>query len=244
MGEKVRWTTLNKRCRNRDKKLYDNKSKTSIALYAYIYKPLTQHLDDDLFKVVYFSLEMSADVLMAKLLSTHIFFTYGIEVGVKEILSRKKGYKLSDNVYNIIEECIPWLDKVEKHITIYDKNTNADTIYAITMKELEKYGTFLEEDRRITYKPDNPARTILGVVDHVGLLTPRSRSLKEEIDLTSKYGVTLRNRTGMSWLFIQQANRDQGNIERFKQGKSAFTINDKPKFYKKIIRVLFASINI
>lgn len=216
-----------RRCRNRDKKLYDNKSKTSLALYAYIYQPLQQHLDDDKFKVIYFSLEMSADVLMAKLLSTHIFFTYGIEIGVKEILSRKKDYTLSDDYYQIVQECIPWLEKVEQHIVIYDKNTNSDTIYAIVMKELEKYGKFSEDDKRSIYIPSDSDRIILAVVDHVGLLTPKGgRSLKEEIDLTSKYAVGLRNRTGMSWLFIQQANRDQGNIERFKQGKSAFTLND------------------
>lgn len=200
--------------------------KTSFALYAYIYQPLNYHLDDDKFKIIYFSLEMSSDILLAKLLSTYIFFTYNIEIGVKELLSRKKNYTLSDDLYNIVEKCIPWLKKVESHLTIYDKNTNANTIYAITKSELEKYGTFKEEEKRSIYIPNDPDRIILAVVDHVGLLTPKGKSLKEEIDLTSKYAVSLRNRTGMSWLFIQQANRDQGNIERLKQQRSAFTIND------------------
>lgn len=200
--------------------------KTSIALFAYIYQPLSQHLDDDKFKIIYFSLEMSAEILLAKLLSTHIFYTYGIEVGVKELLSRKKDYILSDDLYHIVQECKPWLEKVEAHLTIYDKNSNADTIYAITMSELKKYGTFKEEEKRSIYIPNDPDRIVLAVVDHVGLLTPKNRTLKEEIDLTSKYAVTLRNRTGMSWVFIQQTNRDQGNIERYKQGKSAFNLND------------------
>ena len=50
--------------------------------------------------------------------------------------------------------------------------------------------------------------------------------MKQEIDLASACLVTLRERCGISPVVIQQANREQGNIERFKQGKSAFTIND------------------
>lgn len=43
----------------------------------------------------------------------------------------------------------------------------------------------------------------------------------------SSYLVTLREKCGISPVVIQQANREQGNIERFKAGKSAFSINDK-----------------
>lgn len=201
--------------------------KTSLILYSYIYKPLCEHLDDNKYDIIYFSLEMSAEILLAKLLSTHIFYTYGLEIGFKEILSRKKDYKLDDAVYEIIQECIPWLHKVEQHIFIYDKNVNADSIYAITMEQLKKYGNFKELSNRIVYTPNDPEHILLAIVDHASLLTPaKNRSLKEEIDTTSKYAVNLRNRTGMSWVFVQQANRDQGNIERFKQNKSAFTLND------------------
>ena len=38
--------------------------------------------------------------------------------------------------------------------------------------------------------------------------------------------MTLREKCKISPVVIQQANREQGNIERFKAGKSAFTIND------------------
>ena len=48
----------------------------------------------------------------------------------------------------------------------------------------------------------------------------------EEMDLLSSYLVTLREKCKISPVVIQQANREQGNIERFKAGKSAFTIND------------------
>ena len=201
--------------------------KTSFAIFAYIYMPLIKHLDDDKFKIIYFSLEMTSEMLMAKLLAIHLYYEYHVEVSVKELLSRKKGYILSNDLYSLVKESEEWMKKVEKHLFIYDKNVNADTIYAITMQQLEKYGKFSETENKHVYTPYDPDRIVLGVIDHVSLETPaKGRTLKEEIDLTSKYGVSLRNRTNMSWLYIQQTNRDQGNIERFKANKSAFTLND------------------
>jgi hypothetical protein len=65
------------------------------------------------------------------------------------------------------------------------------------------------------------------VIDHIGLIRPRQgNTLKQEIDDLSAYLVTLREKCRISPVVVQQANREQGNIERFKQGKSAFTIND------------------
>ena len=57
--------------------------KTSFALYAYVYKPIMEHLDDDDFKCLYFSMEMNEVSLYIKLLSIYIFETYGIELSYK-----------------------------------------------------------------------------------------------------------------------------------------------------------------
>ena len=69
--------------------------KTSLALYSYIYRPLVEHLHDDNFKVTYYSLEMSSELLFAKLLCMHIFEEYGVELSTKELLSKEKGYTFS-----------------------------------------------------------------------------------------------------------------------------------------------------
>ena len=77
--------------------------KSSFVLYAYVYRPLMEHLDDDNFYVSYFSLEMPATIIFSKLLSTYIFEKYHKELSITEILSRKKGYILNDENYQIIE---------------------------------------------------------------------------------------------------------------------------------------------
>lgn len=202
--------------------------KTSIALYSYIYKPLMEHLDDNKFKVIYYSLEMSAELLFAKLLSMYIFETYGIEISTKELLSKKKGYQLSDEYYQIVKECLPWLHKIEKIITIYDKALNAETLNVSLKEELTKRGTFTEhEGGRVTYEPDVEDSVVLVVIDHLSLVRrSNGRSLKDEMDLISSYLVTLRNRCKISPLVIMQANRNSSSMERRKEGMNNLTIND------------------
>ena len=201
--------------------------KSSFALYAYVYKPLMEHLDDDDYKVLFFALEMSEWSLYIKLLSIYIFETYGIQLSFKEILSKKKEYILSDEHYELVKECKPWLEKISTKLEVYDKHVNANTVYAILKKRLEGMGRFIETDTKMTYIPDNPNLIYVVVVDHIGLIRPRQgNTLKQEIDDLSAYLVTLREKCRISPVVVQQANREQGNIERFKQGKSAFTIND------------------
>jgi hypothetical protein len=187
--------------------------KTSFALYAYVYKPIMEHLDDDDFKCLYFSMEMNEVSLYIKLLSIYIFETYGIELSYKEILSKKREYVLSDEHYHLIMECMPWIEKVSKKLEIYDKSLNAKRAYAILKTRLEAIGKFVETETRMTYIPDNPNLIYVVVFDHIGLIKPTSSSLKAEIDTLSAYLVTLREKCLISPVVIQQANREQGNIE-------------------------------
>lgn len=200
--------------------------KTSFALYAYVYKPLMEHIDDDDFKILYFSLEMNEVSLYIKLLSIYIFETYGIELSFKKILSREKEYVLSEEHYDIVKQALPWVNKISSKLEIYDKSVSANKVYAILKSRLEEMGKFSENETRLIYTPNNPNLIYNVVIDHIGLIRSQPGQLKQEIDLLSSYLVTLREKCGISPVVIQQANREQGNIERFKQGKSAFTIND------------------
>ena len=201
--------------------------KSSFMTYAYIYRPIMEHINDDNYRVILFSLEMSADMVFVKLLSTYLFETYGLELSMKELLSRKRDYRLSDSNYQKVIDSLGWLEKVEKHIVIYDKSTNAKLVYAFIHKDLEKLGTFEEEEKHIKYKFNNPNLIYTVIIDHIGLLVPsKGNTLKQEIDLTSKYLLTLRNICGISPVIIQQVNREHSNVERFKQKRTSFSISD------------------
>ena len=201
--------------------------KTSFAHYSYVYKPLVAHLNYNDYNCLFISLEMNEISLYIKLLSIYIFETYGVQLSYKEILSRKREYILSEEHYELVKACIPWVTKVKKHLEIYDKKASAKTVYAILKQRLEKMGKFVETETRQIYIPNNQNLVYNVVIDHIALITPSDgRKLKEEIDLLSAYLVTLREKCKISPVVIQQANREQGNIERFKAGKSAFSIND------------------
>lgn len=201
--------------------------KTSLVLYSYVYKPIMEHLHDGKYKVFYFSLEMNEVSLYLKLLSIHVFLTEGRVLSFKEITSRKKDYILSDEDYALLLKYKPWLDEISQHLEIYDKNVTAKGAYKQIKLRLEKVGKFTETDSRLIYTPDDPELIYNFIMDHVGLLTVSSgNNLKKEIDDYSSMCVYLREKTGASFTNVQQANRDQGNIERFKANKSAFTIND------------------
>ena len=201
--------------------------KTSSVVYMFVYRPLMEHMDDDNFKVFYASLEMNASMLFAKLLSTYIFEKYHKELAIKEILSRKKNYILSDEDYKIVKEGLLWLEKVEKKVEVYDKSLNASKLYAVLMKNLEKLGTFSETENRKVFTPNNPDLIYEVVIDHAGLLKPSTGSTKKgEIDDTIAYLITLRNMCGISPVIVQQINRDQSNIERFKAGRTGIQLSD------------------
>lgn len=201
--------------------------KSSLALYSYVYAPLKEHLEDGNFKVTYYSLEMSAEMLFAKLLSMHMFDTYGIDISTKELLSRKKDYTLPPEYFEMVEESLEWLEKVEKVVTIHDKGLNAKTLYSTLTKELEQRGTFSEVGNRKIYIPNNPKLIHLVIIDHMSLVRQsEGRSLKEEMDTISAYLVTLRNMCKISPLVIMQANRDSTGMERRKQGLNNLRLSD------------------
>lgn len=193
--------------------------KSSFMLYSYIYRPLMEHLDDKKFRISLFSLEMSADKIMAKLLSTYIFEKYGKRLSLKQLLSVQKGFILNDECYAIVKECIPWMRKVESILTIYDKSATANSIYSDLMKELSARGRFEETAKRKIYIPDDPEVVHLVIIDHLArVFCSPGNTLKQEMDLTSKYLYSLKNRCGISPVVIQQMNRGIQSMDRRKEG--------------------------
>lgn len=203
--------------------------KSSFTQFSYIYKPICESIknNDNNYFCYLFSLEMNSEMILGKLLSTYIFETYHKEISIKQLLSREQNYVLSDEYYEIIQKCKPWLIEVEKRLKIYDKGLNADIMYSKIMKELENFGHFEETDNHKNFIWNNPKCIFLVIVDHISLLRPnKGRTLKQEIDLASAELLTLRNIAAISPVVIQQANREQSGMERRKQGMINFSLTD------------------
>lgn len=189
--------------------------KSSLMLYSFVYRPLMEHLDDDNLRISIFSLEMNCDKVLAKLLSTYIFETYHKRLSVKQLLSAQKDYILSDENYAIVKECEPWLRKVASKLVVYDKNVSANSIYSHLLKELESRGKFKETDKRKIYIPDNPDLLHIVITDHLARVFPaQGATIKQEMDLTSKYLYSLKNRCNITPVVLQQLNRGIQSMDR------------------------------
>ena len=200
--------------------------KTALYLYSYVYAPLREHLEDGLYRGYFFSMDMSAEQVVGRMLSMYIFDTFHIEISADEIFSSKKGYILSGKNYECVLKALEWYEKVEKVWTIYDKNVSAGGLYKRILEDLERYGHFEESENRKVFIWDNPEIIYVIGIDHVSLLyQANGHTIKEEIDLASNYLKTVRN-YGPFICALQQANRVQGSMDRRQQGMTNFVLGD------------------
>lgn len=189
--------------------------KTAMALYL-IYRCLMDDPNRKI-KIIYFSLEMSSNKLLAKLLGLYLYETYGVIISYKTLMSWQE--ILPDDQYQIALKGKAWLEEISKKFIIYDKSLNRDSFYHEMMNLFEQHGEFVEVDggKRTIYIPNDPDMMFLGVIDHIALCSPKpGETKKSEMDAISNRAVGLRERVGVSWLFLQQANRGTTDMDRRK----------------------------
>lgn len=199
--------------------------KSSFAINSCIYQPLKQMMGDDRLRILYISLELSTEVLLAKLLSLYIYDTYNVVITYEQMLSMKD--VLDPDLYRYVEMSIPWLEKVNKHLIVYDKPMNAKKLYAFIKGHFEERGEFIDvNEHKTVYKHKYEDHFTLVIVDHVRLLEHQGSSPKPEIDLMCKYMISLRNRCGLTAILIQQSNRNSTDMERRKADMQEFNLSD------------------
>lgn len=201
--------------------------KTTFALYAYVYRPIVDQMAKGLhdLRIVYYSLEMSAEILLAKLLGLHLFETYGRELSYKEIISKKD--TLSDEDYELVAKEQEWLESLLTYLEIYDKPISADGIYANLMAYSEKYGTWLETEHNHNYTPNKEDELVEIIIDHMGLLRRgKGRTKKEEMDLASAFLMHFRNKCRYSPLALFQLNRTSSSMDRRNAGFQEIQLDD------------------
>ena len=197
--------------------------KTSFAIDVFVYNLLKNRQDKNV-SILYYSFEMSADILFAKLLSLHIFDTYGEVVTYEDILSLTN--PISEEHQDLVRKSEDWLYELQEHLTIYDKALSPNGIYATCKEWIKQFGTFVElEEHREDYIDNDPNRYKVAIIDHVGLITgPGSK--KEKIDLTTDYFIYFRNKCSMTGVFIQQLNRNAKSMERKTNGYELIQLDD------------------
>jgi replicative DNA helicase len=194
--------------------------KTSFVIYSFIYRPIMEKLNDNDYHVIYISLEMTAEQLLAKLLSLYIWETYGVELSFKDLLSRGKDNKLSDINYELVTKSLDTLKKIESHLIISTKLLDPQGIKEFVLEQLKKFGTFNNN----IYTLSNPKHIIEVVIDHIGCV--KGPDKKKVIDETSSIMRELRNRCRITPVVVMQINRGASNVERRKLDMQELQLDD------------------
>lgn len=200
--------------------------KSSVVIYSEIYRIFRDYPEAKVLQI-YFSLEMSSSVLLAKLLSLYLEDEFGIEISYMDLMSVRK--PIPEDIYAKVLEAKSWLDSISKKLIIFDKQLNADSFYAAIKEILKQHGQFTiaPDGRKEIYTPNDSELIINVIIDHLGLINPsKGRSKKEEIDLISTYCVRFRELCGISIDAIMQENRNAGNVDRMKMNATEPTLDD------------------
>jgi len=194
--------------------------KSSLVLYTTVYQPFQQYLASDRtinINFLLFSFELSAEVLLTKLLSIYMWDTYKVEASYDTILSLSE--PIDDNKYSYVKKSMEWLYELEKHCTIIDKPVTAKHMYGICKEWTKQFGKYNETELgdyvKEDYVPNDPQQWLIVNVDHIKLLkTDAGNSAKQEIDDASNYLITLRNKCKLTVNIVQQLNRNFKSVAR------------------------------
>lgn len=197
--------------------------KTSFAIDTFVYN-LIKNAKNTPISILYYSFEMSADILFAKILSRYIYDEFNAVVTYEDILSLTAPLSKEHEV--LIEKAKSWLLNLENKLTIYDKALSPNGIYATCKEWLRQFGEFIvHEEHKEDYIDKDPERYKVVLIDHVGLISgPGSK--KEKIDLTVDYLIYFRNKCSITGVFVQQLNRNQKSMERKTNGYELIQLDD------------------
>lgn len=219
-------------------------SKTAFVDNFYVLKPWMMlrearklGLTKRTLKVFYWSLEIRKTHKLAKWLAWIIFQKHKILLDSKLILTmladdeQIQKNRMSTEVYTLLMKELDVLDEMEDDIFIIDDKITPKGVYS-QMKQyannngnttstpvVDRKGNFIHNKN--TYVPNNPEELVLGIADHIGLVSPDKDAggKKSTIDTLSSFFVSLRNQHNYSFCAVSQFNRELADVnrQRFKE---------------------------
>ena len=123
-------------------------------------------------KIKLFSLEVSAEQVIAKLVCLKLFLDYGILVEVKCIFSEGIDNKLDDEVQSLVVSLKDYFNTMlSEHVEIIDRPMNPSQIKAYLRKFAEENGKFYRDKKGLEqYRPNHPTAYNIVIFDTVGNL--------------------------------------------------------------------------
>lgn len=197
--------------------------KTSFTLDNFVFNVI-KNAGEKPISILFYSFEMSKEVLFAKLISRYIWDTYKVVVTYEDILSLTD--TISDEKYEYIKKSLDWIKKLDSLMTVYDKPLSPSGIYGTCKDWLRTHGEFTQlGEHKELYEEFNPESYKIVLLDHVGLIGGTD-SKKVKIDTVADYMIYFRNKCNITGVFVQQLNRGVSSVERKTNGFELIGLED------------------
>jgi hypothetical protein len=210
--------------------------KSKLAQFLFVYNPytfVTTHKTDITLKVIYNSLEVSKEEIIAQYLSYRLYVDHKIIIAPDKLRSNFQNYILSNSLMELINTYDDEMARFESMVLINDVSKNPFGIYNRVRQyaydngvHLDKKGVKIDKadllsnntevrDKAIfsidSYKPNNPNEYVIIITDHLSLLhSEKGGGLWDTMGyFSSKYCLHMRDRWSYHIVNVQQQASDQ-----------------------------------
>lgn len=212
--------------------------KSSFTWHAYILKPYEILINNPKIaerfnlKIKLYSLEVSREEVIAKMMCNRIYSKYGILLDPNLVFSRGKKI-LHNNLFALIEEQEKYFEELlSSTLEIIDKPYSPTQIKNDIAEFASERGRIKEvENGLLKYKPKDDKELVIIIVDTVGNLRDESingrTSKKLTIDLHSEYSRDIyRNLYNYLVVNVSHANRSVNDTRRLASGQVFHQLSD------------------
>lgn len=216
--------------------------KSKLADYLYIYEPLFFMMEHEELrvKVLYFTLEMSAEDKKLEFMSYLLYKLDNIHISPTDLKSVNSDNPVDPHIFELLnsDKYQPYLEKFTKMVTYIDDVRNPTGINKACREYGLQHGTLnkktiqvmnpmtnKKENKEVVdtdnpYTPNDPELYKVVILDNASNLTLESGMNKmQTIDKMSKYAITLRNQLQYIFVLIQHQAQAQEGIENIKMGR-------------------------
>jgi len=213
--------------------------KSALATDMFICSPYEDYYnnkkDKVKLKIFVWSIEISPEILMTKIICRKIYKDTGKLVDLNYVLSRGK-LKIAPEITDLIRSYAPYFEEFEDRVIINGQD-NPTGIYKTIMKYLHANGKVLKKKIKIKtpnldtqgnhifeeievfdrYVPYDPNLHIILVIDHLGIMRlERSMAIKANIDKMMEYSLDLARDYKITVVPLQQLNRNLETANKLK----------------------------
>lgn len=207
--------------------------KTALVDDAYVFNPISyldSHPETDYrFEVVYYSLEISPERKLAKLICRRLWEDHNILITPKQLYSQGLRNRISEEVYGLLHHYRTYYERVIDKYIHFRTSASPRFVYKDLMDYVEARGEVVRDltlgddgkpkNTVLDYKPRDPRLITLVVFDHVSLISKDrgDSNKKETIDNLSRQLVFFRNEFKLSPVVVSQFNRSIEGMDRRQQ---------------------------